>query len=866
MNRILDIGYPLLLGNNDEPFIIKDVLGKGASSVTYLAECNQTEHVLKECNPLGLHMHRNDNGALVPDTKLNEDKFKESLARFESGIEQQLAFRLTDDLKNTTSNVQAIYRANGTVYIDMTFFNGKTYDQVEHESLYDLLRRMKALAQVIGHYHHMGYLHLDVKPQNIYAIPETPEMVMMFDFDSVVRKDEVEKMVLLSYTDSWAAPEQKMTKYRKSICEATDLFAIGEIIFHRVMGRHSNPDERFDFSKYIYNRNAKIFENSNPQVFRVLDKLFHKTLCCVPANRVQSANELIDLLDEIIPLANPKEQFLVTTLPIPKEFFIGRDAEIEDIHARLHQSPVLFLHGIGGIGKSELAKQYAKKYRGEYDTVVFAPYITDIVSMITDDTYVRINHFNRAPDQSIEDYYTEKLKKIKDLTSNNEDRILFLVDNLDSTEDPNFKVLSDLRCRVLVTSRMDFSDDFVQIELNAIANPFAIFEKCYKKPLSDAERDMVGKIIDIVGGHTMTVELLAKQMMASRITPKRMLTKLSSGGLRESGNEKVRTDKDGNWVMRSTVEHIQALFDLADLNEDEKYILANLSLIPYSGISTELFGEWCEIDNYDTINQLADGGWIRWNKETDFISLHPVIADIMLMKAGKDSPTRFTLLTALSQVIDDPPNVGFIYTQYGYFATCVLCNRGMCPKELPPLVTKLSGIVIGYNAQSELLKLLEHVLKEDENNINLSDLNDAELYITAASLAEKLSSSMNWLAPKLPQDKTKLVNTLDEKKNRYIGTAMEIISNFIKLSDSNLARYPMLFDYILSCLVYTRGHEEVSSFISRIWDFLLIQDNYSLTADEWHAFGDYCQYNHCHEIAYKAYIKAKDIALIGYDG
>lgn len=248
-----------------------------------------------------------------------------------------------------------------------------------------------------------------------------------------------------------------MTKYRKSICEATDLFAIGEIIFHRVMGRHSNPDERFDFSKYIYNRNAKIFENSNPQVFRVLDKLFHKTLCCVPANRVQSANELIDLLDEIIPLANPKEQFLVTTLPIPKEFFIGRDAEIEDIHARLHQSPVLFLHGIGGIGKSELAKQYAKKYRGEYDTVVFAPYITDIVSMITDDTYVRINHFNRAPDQSIEDYYTEKLKKIKDLTSNNEDRILFLVDNLDSTEDPNFKVLSDLRCRVLVTSRMDIS-------------------------------------------------------------------------------------------------------------------------------------------------------------------------------------------------------------------------------------------------------------------------------------------------------------------------------------------------------------------------------------------------------------------------
>ena len=338
MNRILDIGHPLRLGNNEEPFIIKEILGKGASSVTYLAECNQTEHVLKECNPLGLHMHRDDTGTLIPDTKLNEDKFKECLERFENGVKKQLAFRMTETLKNPTSNVQKIYHANGTTYIDMTYFKGCTYDQVENESLFDLLRRMKALAKIISGYHNEGYLHLDIKPQNIYAIPETPEMVMMFDFDSVIPAVDVEKTVLLSYTDSWAAPEQKMAKYRKSICKATDLFAIGEMIFYRVMGRHSNADERFDFSKYVYDRNAKIFENVNPQVFRALDKLFHKTICCAPANRVQTAKELITLLDEIIPLANPKEPFLVSTLPTPKEFFIGRDAEIEEIHTRLKQS------------------------------------------------------------------------------------------------------------------------------------------------------------------------------------------------------------------------------------------------------------------------------------------------------------------------------------------------------------------------------------------------------------------------------------------------------------------------------------------------------------------------------------------------
>ena len=36
MNRVLDVGYRLLLSGKE--FTIKKVVGKGASSVTYLAE------------------------------------------------------------------------------------------------------------------------------------------------------------------------------------------------------------------------------------------------------------------------------------------------------------------------------------------------------------------------------------------------------------------------------------------------------------------------------------------------------------------------------------------------------------------------------------------------------------------------------------------------------------------------------------------------------------------------------------------------------------------------------------------------------------------------------------------------------------
>lgn len=638
MNRILDIGCPLQLGNNEETFIIKDILGKGASSVTYLAECNQTEHVLKECNPLGLHMHRDDNGTLVSDTDLNKTKFDEYLARFAAGANKQLAFRMTETLKNSTSNVQKIYHANGTTYIDMTYFKGCTYDKVENESLFDLLRRMRAIAKVVGGYHDMGYLHLDIKPQNIYAIPETPEMVMMFDFDSVVPEADVEKTVLLSYTDSWAAPEQKMAKYRKSICKATDLFAIGEMIFYRIMGRHSNADERFDFSTYAYDRDAKIFKNVNPQIFRVLDKLFHKTICCAPANRVQNAEELIALLDKIIPLANPKEPFLVSTLPTPKEFFIGRDTEIEEIHTRLQQNPILFLHGIGGIGKSELAKQYAKKYADEYDTIIFAPYVTDIISLIANDNCIHIANFSRFIDEKAEDYYERKKNKIKELIEDNGERILLIVDNLDTTEDQNIKILFELGCRVLITSRVDMVAIFnrPQMEITALGKlEFAreLFKEYYH--FADEEAEDVDAIINLVQGHTLAIELIAKQIDAEWSNIKTIRGKLETGGLSFIGSENIDNAKDDIATQDSAFGHIKALFDLSIFEKGDKdnelYVLANLSLMPFTGVDRRLFAEWCDLDNHGgktCVNNLIKSGWIQRNG--DLIALHPLVSEVAI--------------------------------------------------------------------------------------------------------------------------------------------------------------------------------------------------------------------------------------------
>lgn len=470
-------------------------------------------------------------------------------------------------------------------------------------------------------------------------------------FDSVTEFDIVKEGRSLSFTWEWAAPEQKLPRRYKEICRGTDIYAIGEIIFVQIFGRHSEESERRSFSRYTFDYEAGIFKGVNPRVFPLLETLLKKTLCGRVEKRYQTADELEQQLEAIIRLADPKEPFVGKELPAVQDFFVGRETELREIHHLLNENRVLFLCGIGGIGKSELAKQYANQYQDSYDSVLFMPYLSDVNAMILDDHTARIRNFGPYPEEEPEEYRARKLRKLGELCDH---QTLLIVDNLNRTDDPGLRDLLELNCKLLVTTRADFSGfgygKQLPVEtLRRSEDINKIFNHHYHGQLEERDNAVIREIISLVEGHTMTVELVAKQIDAQWATPGEILEKLKSAGLYGIGEEEVDSGKDNAFSSRSAYGHIKALFDLSVFGipekENELYLLYNLCLMPYTGIDKRLFAQWCELEEHGGkggVNRLIKNGWVRESHQ--MISLHPVVAEVVLVSLKEDPQAELPVL------------------------------------------------------------------------------------------------------------------------------------------------------------------------------------------------------------------------------
>lgn len=132
-------------------------------------------------------------------------------------------------------------------------------------------------------------------------------------------------------------------------------------------------------------------------------------------------------------------------------------------------------------------------------------------------------------------------------------------------------------------------------------------------------------IICQINGHTLVLELIAKQIASSYLTIKEASELLNTHGFTAIASEKVIYSKDADVYPETLRNIITALFEADRMTARMKDLLKVMSLVDSNGIDIRLFHDALAIESKDDANSLIRDGWITLNGK--MVSLHPVIRE-----------------------------------------------------------------------------------------------------------------------------------------------------------------------------------------------------------------------------------------------
>ena len=329
-------------------------------------------------------------------------------------------------------------------------------------------------------------------------------------------------------------------------------------------------------------------------------------------------------------------------VPKPCRHFIGRDKELEELYTMLEENRHVFLCGIAGIGKSELAKAYAKHYKKHYTNILYVEYTGDLHQDITDMDFI-----DDLPESTEQERFQRHNRFLRSLKSDT----LLIIDNFNvtATQDSFLSVVLKYRCQILFTTRSNLNEycTFQLKEIKDINILFQLTSAFYSE--ADKYRSTVEKIIETVHYHTFAVELAAKLLENGISTPGQLLAKLQEERASLDNEDKIKIIKDGQSSKATYYSHIHTLFSLYALSRKQQDIMCNLCFLPYTGISARIFAKWLELPTLNEINDLIETGFVQTTTRHT-ISLHPMIKEIALSETKPSVSSCHILLDSLQKI------------------------------------------------------------------------------------------------------------------------------------------------------------------------------------------------------------------------
>jgi len=210
------------------------VLGEGGFGITYQAEDSNLNCpvAIKEYLPTQL-AKRLDDGTVVSLSDNHAQYFGDWKRRFLDEARTLARFRHPGIVR-----VLRFFEANGTAYLVMEMEQGITLEhylrRLNRPPSQDELDTIVApVLDGLEEVHGAGYLHRDIKPQNI--VIRADGSPVLIDFGAARLEIEGRSRTLTSiYTPGYAAPEQYAEHGR--LGPWTDIFALGAVLYRAVSG------------------------------------------------------------------------------------------------------------------------------------------------------------------------------------------------------------------------------------------------------------------------------------------------------------------------------------------------------------------------------------------------------------------------------------------------------------------------------------------------------------------------------------------------------------------------------------------------------------------------------------------------------
>ena len=623
--------------NDGYEYTIIDELARGGSSIVYNASyidnLGEKKTVrIKECYPFKCNLVRGSSGELFVH-EADENLFSETKQKMQRAYRFGNEFFSTDGLTNLTANTYNIFEANNTLYIVSAYAQGQELSYQRYPMVKDSIAAVKSVANAICRIHNEGYLYLDIKPSNILTLEGTTELIQLFDFDSVVSISNVADLRnKISYTKGFAALELQSGDYRQ-IGKHTDVYGIGALLFYMLFDRAPDAfdcemNAEYDFS------NSKLTGGSYPDAlaFRLTD-FFRHTLANYYLDRFSNMETVVEKLSELQGLADLSARYVVSSKIYSASVLLGRTEETQWITARLTggTAGAFFITGMGGIGKSTLVRHCIRQCGKKLDSVLYLNYLGSIEKTICDDYAVHINSVQKDKSETDTAYFDRKLRILRELGKNK--HCVLAIDNYTGDAgDAVPKLLQLGWILVFVTRDKSLCDGYEALAVGPLSEEsdrLVLFSKNLGRELTEKESHSAVSIIRSVNGHTLAVELIAKQIGSpiTGLTIDRAAEIAAAEGFSRIAAEGVDYQKDSVVYHRTIKQIISGLFEAESLPPSQRVLLKILSLFGQAGVSVDQGCEMLELENKEDISALYHQGWIYIDDA--YITMHPVVQEVV---------------------------------------------------------------------------------------------------------------------------------------------------------------------------------------------------------------------------------------------